>query len=118
MPSERDKTPIGVILITAVLVLYSLFWIVTWILASIGNNPLIAVLSLGIGAGVLGVAYYLYVGNRSAWWFTLALLGGSTLWRISQVASGHADSLSNAIVGALLFILLASQIGFYRPTSA
>ncbi len=115
--TAHTRTPVGVILVSAVIVLYGLFWLLTWILAGISGNAAIALLSMAVAAGVLALAYFLYAGHRAAWWLTIILLGGSTVWRLSLVARGQPDNLLNAVVGVLLLLLLISQHDFYRPTS-
>lgn len=113
----QRATPVGIILVCLFLMVYSLFWIVTWVLAQMGGNGLIALLSLVIAVAVLVLAYFLYHGNRTAWWVTLAALVVSTVWRLSLVMAGQSTNLLNAIVGSGLVLYLLSKHEFYQATS-
>ncbi|WP_265111088.1 hypothetical protein [Halosolutus halophilus] len=117
MAEEADSPghpPVGIILVCLLLGLYSLFWILT---GMVGNGP-IALLSLAVAAGVLLLAYSLYSGSRTAWWLTIIFFGGSTLWRLSLVASGEPSNLLNAVVGVMLVLYLLSKHEFYHPSQS
>lgn len=113
---SRRRTPVGIILVCVVLVLYGLFWLLTWGLAAMVGNELIVALAMGVAVGVLLLAYFLYIGHRAAWVVTIAFIGGSTAWRLSLVARGEPENLSNAVVGSILLLYLLSKHDFYRPT--
>lgn len=110
-----QPTPVGIILVCLLLIVYGLFWILTWLLAGIVGNGMVAVLSMSIAAGILLLSYFLYRGSRTAWVITLVFIGGSTLWRLSLVVAGETDNLVNTVVGVFLVLYLISQHEFYRP---
>lgn len=114
----RERPPAGVVLAAVALALYGLFWVLTATLAGAVGDALIVVVSTAVAAGVLGLAYFLYAGDRAAWWLAVALLAGSTLWRLTLVARGSADDLVNALVGVLLLVLLVRRREFFRPAGA
>lgn len=82
------------------------------------GNELIGALSISVAVGVLLLAYFLYIGNRTAWWITVAFVGGSTVWRLSLAVQGGMDNLTNAFVGVILLAYLTSKYDFYRPTQS
>lgn len=115
---SRSKTPVGIILICALLVLYAFLWFVTWLVAGTIGNGVIAVVSVPVSVAVLLLAYLLYHGNRTAWWIVLIFIGGSTLWRLALVVGGKPENLMNAIVGVALVLYLLSQYEFFHPRQA
>ena len=112
---SSGRTPVGIILVCLLLIVYGLFWMLTWFLAGIIGNGLVAVLSVSIAVGFLLLAYFLYRGSRTAWLITLVFIGGSTFWRLSLVVAGETDNLVNTVVGVILVLYLISQHEFYRP---
>lgn len=118
MTESPGGPPLGIILVSLLFVLYGLFWILTWGLATVVGNGVVAGLSLVVAVVVLLVAYYLYSGVRLAWWIAVAAIGASTLWRMSLVAGGAPENLSNAVVGLLVLLYLLGRHEYYQPLRA
>jgi hypothetical protein len=111
---SRKRTPLGVILICLFLLFYGVFWVLTGALAGmVGNGPVVLV-SVAVVVGVVLLAYFLYIGSRIAWLIAIASLVLSTLWRMSLVAGGEMDNISNAVVGLVIVLYLLSQHNFYQ----
>ena len=107
------RTPIGVIAVCLLVVLYGGFWLLTGVLAVVAANGPVLLLSLVVGLAVLGLAGGLYDGSPVAWWVAVVVFGASTVWRLSRVAGGAAGDLTNAVVGAVVVGYLLWRRDFF-----
>jgi len=96
------------------LVLYGALWLLSWALGGLAGNRILATVALPVALGVLLLASFLYRGSFLAWAVTLALVGGSTLWRLARVLAGRPDDLSNAVVGVVIVAYLLARREFFR----
>lgn len=109
----RRRTPVGIVLLSLLLGLYGIVWLGFGFLFGGG---VLGQVSWLLGGIILLVAYFLYRGSLLAWWLAVALIGGSTLWRLGLVVGGHPDDVVNTVVGLALAGYLLSQYDFYRET--
>lgn len=112
--SPTSHPPTGILLVCLLLVLYGALWLLTWVLGGLAGNRLLATVALPVALGVLLLASSLYRGSFVAWAVTLALVGGSTLWRLARVLGGRLDDLSNAIVGVVIVAYLLARHEFFQ----
>lgn len=110
---ESSRTPVGIVLLCLLLVVYGLLWVVT---AAFGTGVL-AALAPVVAAGSFLLAALLYAGSAVGWWLGVAFIGASTAWRLALLARGGSENLSNALVGLVLLAYLLGKRGFYRDRS-
>lgn len=110
--SDPSSTPIGIVFVSGLLILYGVIWMITWGVALIARNEPVALLSMVIFVAVLVLAWALYVGNRVAWGTTILTVGVSTVWRLSLVPRDPSN-LVNAVVGVIIVGYLVTQREYY-----
>lgn len=107
----QRRTPVGVLLCSLLLGLFGVAWIGFGFLIGGGGLVLISWL---VGGSVLLIAYFLSRGSLLAWWLAIAVIGGSTLWRLGLVVDGRPNAVVSAVVSLVLVGYLLSQYDFYR----
>lgn len=112
----RRRTPVGIVLVSLLLGLFAIAWIGFGFLFGSGGLGGFALMGWLLGGTILLVAYFLYRGSFLAWWLAIALIGGSTLWRLGLVVDGRPNAVASAVVSLVLVGYLLSQYDFYRET--
>lgn len=104
-----SKRPLGISVVSGLVVLYALLWLLTGLYARDGS---LAVFAMIVAAALVVLAWALYAGNAVAWGLTLAGVGASIVWRLSLVPRDPSN-LVNAFVGVCLVGYLLVRAEFF-----